>query len=397
MSFTARYLERSAQILQSYDGSMPLVHYLKNYFAQNKKHGSKDRKHISHLCYCYYRLGHANIDLSIQEKIKVGLFICQEEAGTWADLYDDHWLQHWDKVLANRIAFIQQQCIAFKADTIFPWKDVLSAGIAMEAFSLSHLIQPDLFIRIRPKQTQVVLQKLHDEAIHFKQLTSTCIALPNSTKVDELLAINKQVVVQDYSSQRIATFLEAVKSNAKHQTANIKVWDCCAASGGKSILAKDVLGNVQLTVSDVRASMIANLKERLFTAGINLQQTLVMNLEANMIPTYLHKQFDLIIADVPCTGSGTWSRTPEQLSFFKPNDIQTFASTQKKIASNIIPAIKPHGYLLYITCSVFKEENEAVVEYLQQTHQLEIINMEVLKGYHEKADSMFGALLKKPA
>lgn len=108
-----------------------------------------------------------------------------------------------------------------------------------------------------------------------------------------------------------------------------------------------------------------------------------------------HSAFDFIIADVPCSGSGTWGRTPEQLSFFQASSIETYAALQKKIVSNVIPSIRQNGFLLYITCSVFQKENENNVRWMQQEFNLQLVKQEVIKGYAAKADTMFAALLKK--
>jgi 16S rRNA (cytosine967-C5)-methyltransferase len=111
---------------------------------------------------------------------------------------------------------------------------------------------------------------------------------------------------------------------------------------------------------------------------------------------FQYSNFDLIICDAPCTGSGTWSRTPEQLYYFREKKIDEYSSLQKKIVSNVIPHLANGGYLCYITCSVFKKENEIVVDFIQEKFNLEIIRIEVLKGYDKKADTMFAALLRKP-
>jgi 16S rRNA (cytosine967-C5)-methyltransferase len=205
------------------------------------------------------------------------------------------------------------------------------------------------------------------------------------------LNIDEEVIVQDYSSQRIQEFLQLITYNSKY----ITLWDCCAASGGKSIIAKDVLKNIDLTVSDVRSSILQNLKQRFSKAGIQKYHSFVADL-TNAQSLIVNRQFDLIICDVPCSGSGTWSRTPEQLYFFDDKKIQEFNSLQTKIVSNTIPHLKEEGYFLYITCSVFAKENEAVVEFIHQKFpSLELIKQEVLIGYDKKADTMFAALFKK--
>lgn len=181
---------------------------------------------------------------------------------------------------------------------------------------------------------------------------------------------------------------------------SLKLWDCCAGSGGKSIMAYDHNPSIELAVSDVRKSILANLESRFKTAGIRKYKSFKADLAHSPLsiphPIAIGSSFDFIIADVPCSGSGTWGRTPEQLSFFDKKEIESYSRLQKRIVDNIVPHLDPGGHLLYITCSVFKKENEEVVEYIKQKFHLEVKKMELLKGYEIKADSMFAALLQKP-
>ena len=98
---------------------------------------------------------------------------------------------------------------------------------------------------------------------------------------------------------------------------------------------------------------------------------------------------------MPCSGSGTWARTPEQLYFFKEERIDQYATLQTQIASNTIEYLKTGGRIIYITCSVFKKENEDVVNELIKQFSLRAISMELINGVQRKADSMFVAVLKK--
>ncbi|MDE3143628.1 MAG: Fmu (Sun) domain-containing protein [Bacteroidota bacterium] len=385
------YFNTSISLIKKYDGSVPLVHFLKQYFSQNKKHGSKDRKFISHLCYCYYRLGHALKELPAEEKLKAAIYLCNDEAGEWRILFDESW-NEWSKNLQERINFLFKKFPSFSLKDIFPWQDELSGTIDATALALSHLIQPDLFLRIRPNKEKAVAEKLQTNKISFKQLSSTCLSLPNSSKIDSALNIDEEVVVQDHSSQRITEFLKLPANDSQLPT---QLWDCCAASGGKSILAMDVLQNVQLTVSDVRSSILQNLKQRFAKAGIKKYNSFIADL---IKPAFSiqHSTFNIILCDAPCSGSGTWSRTPEQLFFFDQEKINEYAALQKKIISNTIPHLAKDGYFLYITCSVFKKENEDAVDFIQQQFpSLQLIKKELLKGYEIKADSMFAALFKR--
>jgi 16S rRNA (cytosine967-C5)-methyltransferase len=203
MKYAERYIQSAKTIIQQYDGAIPFAAYLKLFFAAEKKYGSKDRKQIAHLCYCYYRLGHALKNIAIEEKIKVALFLCHTDLQEWSTIFNDEWLQYAHTAMEQRIEFVVQLFSDFVVDDIFIWQDELSNGINVEQFVSAHLLQPDLFLRIRPNKEQVVVRKLEENKIAFTQLSNTCIALPNASKIDTIVNIDEEVVVQDYSSQRI--------------------------------------------------------------------------------------------------------------------------------------------------------------------------------------------------
>ena len=137
-----------------------------------------------------------------------------------------------------------------------------------------------------------------------------------------------------------------------------------------------------------------NLSIRLQQAGIRLYNRFVADLtQKSVLP--ISEPFDWIICDAPCTGSGTWSRTPEQLHSFKTTELNRFVSTQKAIVSNVLPHLIPGGLFVYITCSVFEKENEGMVQYLKDTAKLSLIEAQYLKGYQMAADTMFVSIFKK--
>ncbi len=277
-----------------------------------------------------------------------------------------------------------------KVPGLFPWINELSDGIEPVAFAASFLQQPALFIRIRPGYTTELRSLFLSKGVAFQELSEHCFSFPPGTKLDEYLSTNREAVIQDYNSQQVGELMEPVKKEDW-----LSVWDACAASGGKSIMAKDRLGKIRLTVSDIRESILHNLKKRFTEAGIGNFHTILADLSAGD-PLAPGDQFDLVIADVPCSGSGTWGRTPEQLYFFTENKIETYSRLQQKIVSNLLPHVKPGGYLLYITCSVFKKENEKQVEWITANSMLKLHRQECLIGYDKKADTMFSALFRHP-
>jgi len=395
------YFNTAVKIIQLYDGSGPLTLFLKHYFAQHKKHGSKDRKLIAHVCYNYYRTGCAFKELNVEERLKVAFFLCNAKPGEWFFLFEDEWLQHWSNVLDGRIAFVKSKYASFSLDAVFPFAHHLSDDIDKAQFIRSHFIQPDVFLRIRPHQQMHVINALKRCNLSFEQREDDCIALPGPGKIDTILKLDEEAVVQDYSSQQIKKFLQAIELQTESSTLPTRIWDCCAGSGGKSILAYDVLKNIQVTATDIRASIIHNLKQRFQTAGMRNYKTCVIDI-ANSAYPISNAEFDLIICDAPCTGSGTWSRTPEQLYFFDEKKIDEYAGLQQQIVGNVLPHLKTGGYFLYITCSVFEKENENIVSFIQKNlpadeegSGLQLLKMELLKGYNKKADTMFAALFRR--
>ncbi len=387
------HLNTTVKILGSYKGEMPFHNHLRDFCSREKKYGSKDRKQISSLCYSYFRLGKAAQNMPVEERIVTAYFLCLDKADEFITNLRPDWVGAAPMDLKQKFAFLK---LPFAITDVFPWKEIVSEQIDYPKFCESHFIQPDLFLRIRPGNEKAVINKLQSESLSFRQVSANSIALPNGTKLEQVLKLNKEAVVQDISSQRVGELLSLVKPEVKSEK-NFSVWDCCAASGGKSILAKDILGDIDLKVSDIRDSILINLKKRFEEARIDKYKSFTIDLTkpATELKSIASTTYDLVIADVPCTGSGTWGRTPEQLYFFELEKIEEYASKQEVILDNIISAVKPGGYLLYCTCSVFKNENEQQVHRLTGKFPFEVIEVKTLEGYENKADSLFVALLKK--
>lgn len=400
------YLNSAVKAINKYDGKEPFSSSIKKFFAAGKKSGSTDRKHISHLCYCYFRLGKAVMNLPAEERILTGLFLCSSESNEVLKAIRPSWN---DKVMAS----LEEKSLMLQAanprdqfsiSDVFPWKDELGEGIDHNKFCESFFIQPDLFARIRPGHTEKVLLKLNSLEIDYEFISPFSVRLPNSFKADRHFELDKEIVIQDYNSQKLQNFLPVNPGHAD------RVWDCCAGSGGKSIMTFDLDPSIHLTVSDKRESILVNLKKRFQKAGIRHYKSIQIDFENRNVrnpiinnqfsiinnPGLANKGFSIIIADVPCTGSGTWNRTPEQLYFFHPESIVKYNLLQKKIVSNTIPYLQAGGYYVYITCSVFKRENDDIVKFIKEQFHLQAEQVELLKGYDKKADTMFVAVFKKP-
>ena len=384
MSRIYSHVNTAKTILTIYNGEIPLSAFLKKFFSAQKKYGSRDRRTISAWCYFYFRTGFMLERESIEERLLTGLFLCTD-AGN--ELFKTEKPAFDDKAtlpLIDKLAFLH-----LDAQKIFPFINQLSEGINAWHFSISFLIQPDVFIRIRPQKQEMVKQKLVAAQMPFKEMTDTCFAFASGTKIDQILDLNREVIIQDLNSQKTAELFRLISFHKSPA-----IWDCCAASGGKSIMAYDFFPEINLTISDIRPSIIKNLHSRFKEAGIKNYTSFIADLtNLQQLEKELQNQkFTLIICDAPCSGSGTWSRTPEQLSFFKEEQIKKYSDLQKSICTNAIKFLEKDGYFLYITCSVFKKENEEVAAFINQKCGLTLIKTELLKGYDDKADSLFAAL-----
>ena len=111
--------------------------------------------------------------------------------------------------------------------------------------------------------------------------------------------------------------------------------------------------SIQLHVSDIRESILKNLSLRFEAAGVKAYKIFVADLTAENKP-FANEVFDIILCDVPCSGSGTWARTPEQLFFFNEKSLRNLPNASKKSFPMLYPAwiimaccfISPAQYLL---------------------------------------------------
>ncbi|RZM28461.1 MAG: RsmB/NOP family class I SAM-dependent RNA methyltransferase [Pedobacter sp.] len=375
------------QILKAYDGKLPLHRFLVAHYKANKQMGSSDRRWASRYLYSYFRLGKAIIGEDPITRLAVSDFLCHDTLSLVVEHRLPDFKEHIQTALADKLQLVQQRFPKFKTGDVFKLINHLSADIDTELFLESFFTQPDLFIRSDDKSIKDIHQMLSADDVEVTSLGSHTLAMPNGTKLEQLLPSGYHYQVQDLSSQRTGEYFQPQPYDYW--------WDCCAASGGKSLLLHGLEPKIQLLVSDVRESSLHNLDERFQLAGLRKYQKKALDLLQNNDADMHDYEFDGIILDAPCSGSGTWGRTPEMLSYFEDHKIEYFSKLQKSIASNVVQYLKKDKPLIYITCSVFAEENEEVVAFLEKNAGLKLEKKELLCGYTEKADTMFVARFTK--
>jgi len=154
-----------------------------------------------------------------------------------------------------------------------------------------------------------------------------------------------QISIQDEASQLVALLVGSGQS----------ILDCCAAPGGKAeMLAR------RNPKSTVVASELHPHRARLLRALARSPNVRVIGADARRLP--LLKTFDRILVDVPCSGTGTLARNPEIKWRLRAEDLADLQSRQIAILKSALDRLSPGGRLVYSTCSLEPEENEAVVK-----------------------------------
>lgn len=138
------------------------------------------------------------------------------------------------------------------------------------------------------------------------------------------------------------------------------IWDACAAPGGKTLILAHRLPQAKILATDVSSRRLSAMRTRLaqylYAANITIETADATN------PPGALKDFDLILADVPCSGTGTLARNPEIRHRLTPADLTRHATRQRSILRAALSRLVPGGRLLYSTCSLEPEECEQVVE-----------------------------------
>lgn len=159
------------------------------------------------------------------------------------------------------------------------------------------------------------------------------------------------VSVQDAGAQRAAGLLDL--------TDGLRVLDACAAPGGKTGQLLETAA-VELTAIDIDAHRCDLIRANL--ARLGLEARVAVGDCENPSSWWDGRRFDRILADVPCSASGVVRRHPDLKWLRRATDARGLAEAQRRMLGSLWPLLQPGGKLLYVTCSVFSEENEGVVQ-----------------------------------
>jgi len=171
-----------------------------------------------------------------------------------------------------------------------------------------------------------------------------------------------RVQLQDEGSQLVAEV-------AGHADA---ILDCCAAPGGKTLILAGRNPQAHIVACEASAQRLAQLRKRLQPFGNRIDCRL-----ADATALADDSSYDLVLADVPCSGTGTLGRNPEIRHRLRPEDLPRQAERQRAILAAALRAVRTDGRVIYSTCSLEPEENEQVVTaVLSETPNARILPIE---------------------
>ncbi len=345
-----RHAEMADQILDDFLLSPrdKVLHlYLKSYFKSERKYGKRDRKEISDLIY---------------------LRIVKQLLGIQKDLTEMY--RNPEQIDPEKIANENESKFLAKIRA-----EELSKGM-----TLSHIIS-----RILSKSlTYFYAPDIDDEQLGEFDLVDGVPSVPVGMSIGNKLGDTK-FIVQDISSQKIWKHIPTVSGSA---------WDVCSGAGGKAIMLREHYPEVELYCSDIRKRSLYNLLDRFDYMQLKEPHIFIANMmEPKEILPFT--AVSNVLADVPCSGSATWHRQPEQALSFDSSSLKEYQKKQFTICANSLQFLEENGMLIYSTCSYFKKENEDVVDLLKEKFSLETIFQGMVDYYADGGDALFLSVLTK--
>jgi 16S rRNA C967 or C1407 C5-methylase (RsmB/RsmF family)/NOL1/NOP2/fmu family ribosome biogenesis protein len=181
--------------------------------------------------------------------------------------------------------------------------------------------------------------------------------------------------VQEASSMFLWHVLESVTDKQRHKLA----LDLCAAPGGKTTLLSSFFDDGLVVSNEVIRSRSNILQENVTKWGN--ENVVVTNNDSRDFKK-LEGFFDVIVTDVPCSGSGLFRKDPAAMEEWSPDNVNLCCQRQQRILADIIPCLKENGILIYSTCSYSKEEDEDILDWIVDEFKLEPLKVNVLDEWN---------------
>lgn len=240
------------------------------------------------------------------------------------------------------------------------WYNYFSALVGeenAEKLMIEDNAETDITLRANPLRCTVdeLIASLEAEGVSARKhdWLEDCVTISGAGSPGELSAFKDGLaMVQDAAAAMAVLAAEPQKGE--------EVLDACSAPGGKSFLAAMLMGNEGSILScDLHANKLKRIDEGAERLHIDIISTAPA--DGSKFNPALKERFDLVIADVPCSGMGVVRKKPE-IRYKSFEDIAQLPEIQYNILMNLAEYVKPGGRLVYSTCTLIREENEAVTE-----------------------------------
>ncbi|TXC78459.1 RsmB/NOP family class I SAM-dependent RNA methyltransferase [Luteibaculum oceani] len=318
---------------------------LNKYFRDHKKLGSRDRRLLSVLFYSYVK------NFYFIDSIE---WESEEEQFEFLIVLDNTPVSEKLEILKQKSSDIEQHKLVSCPEWILnKWEEQDADPIKTAIYQLG---KSDVFLRLNGiKVSQGEINKLlEDEELEISFDAVLNCYKSTSKKLSQSAAYkNGLIEIQDYGSQRIGEFVEAKPNDL--------IIDACCGAGGKTLLLADKMKNTgKIWALDPRMKALEEASDRADRAGVE-------NVEFFEIPENPEEvnfpfQCQKLLLDVPCTGSGTFSRNPDQKYKLTEVELLRLVDLQAKILRQYSKWVFPGGKLVYATCSTFQEENRKQID-----------------------------------
>ncbi len=353
---------------------------LSEFFRQNRELGTRDRAWVAETAYGVLRRYRYLREISISEPDEqedtrklILAWLIKVEGKSIRDLDDmlDERQKEWAVQIKSKTSEGFSPAVLADVRDWF-WDKLVAQYGEAEAMAIcrSMFEQATLDLRvntIKATREEVLARMLAENTVKDNVITPTPYS-PVGIRMGARLNIGKHILftegkieVQDEGSQ-LLSYLVAPRRGQM-------VADLCAGAGGKTLALGALMKNTgRLYAFDVSEKRLNNLGQRLKRSGLSNLQAQLINNENDLKLKRLNGKFDRVLVDAPCSGLGTLRRNPDLKWRQTEQDVAELNVKQTNILARAAKLCKTGGRVIYATCSVLRDENEAIAEAFLQAH-----------------------------
>lgn len=340
-------------ISEIFKDKIPADNIINAYVRERKYIGSKDRRFITETVWKIIRNRRKLVfDAGSNEPRRVLLTYLQDEdfdllcGGEYGlaplSKEEKEWLKRRNEEVYP--AAVEAECPDWLFDKV---KDIHLLKALNEPASAD--------LRLNKGSRARVIEQLQGEGLYFVPTPYSPIGIRSAERVNlnNCVAYKEGVIeVQDEASQ-LAAILADVRPEHK-------IIDYCCGAGGKSLTMAFLMNRQgKIQIHDINRSRLEAVKER----AVRLD---VKNLE--IIEEVGDRDYDRFVVDAPCSGTGTWRRSPDAKYRLTPETLKELNKTQAELLEKAFNHIRRGGRVVYITCSILRDENEDIIEAFLSRH-----------------------------